>query len=111
MPLRSDAHFVRASLREMMALMTCCDVFICNDSGPMHIADALRVPVVGIFTTGNPVWHRPFGENQLFVGRGTGHDVLRYPTRDEVLAAAEKQLERARLSGFGKEAAMERADQ
>lgn len=111
MQLRSEAYFVRASLREMMALMTCCDVFICNDSGPMHIADALGVPVVGVFTTGNPVWHRPFGEEQLFVGRGTGHDLVSYPTRDEVLAAAEKQLERARLSRAENEAAMEPADQ
>lgn len=111
MPLRSEAYFVRASLREMMALMTCCDVFICNDSGPMHIADALGVPVVGIFTTGNPVWHRPFGEQQLFVGRGTGHDFVSYPMRDEVLAAAEKQLERARTSRAENEAAMEPADQ
>lgn len=110
MPLHSEAHFVRASLREMMALMTCCDVLICNDSGPMHIADALGVPVVGIFTTGNPVWHRPVGDNQLVVGRGTGHGVLRYPTREEVLAAAEEQLERAGASGLGRAAAMEPVD-
>lgn len=102
MPLQSEAHLVRASLREMMALMTHCDLFICNDSGPMHVADALGVPVVGIFTTGNPHWHRPFGENQLFVGRGTGHDFMTYPTRDEVLHAAEKQIARVRSSPAGK---------
>jgi ADP-heptose:LPS heptosyltransferase len=62
----------------------------------MHIADALGVPVVGIFTTGNPVWHRPFGDNQRFVGRGTGHEVFSYATREEVLAAAEAQLARVR---------------
>lgn len=107
MPVRSEAHFVSASLREMMALMTCCDVFICNDSGPMHIADALEVPVVGIFTTGNPVWHRPFGENQRSVGRGTGHDVFSYPTREEVLIAAEEQLARARAASV---ATMQPAD-
>jgi ADP-heptose:LPS heptosyltransferase len=109
MPLLSNAHFLRASLREMMALMTCCDIFICNDSGPMHIADALGVPVVGIFTTGNPVWHRPFGENQRFVGRGTGHDFVSYPTREEVLSAALAQIARVRPSS-GKESAMESAD-
>jgi ADP-heptose:LPS heptosyltransferase len=101
MPARSEVHFVSASLREMMALMTCCDVFICNDSGPMHIADALGAPVVGIFTTGNPVWHRPFGENQRFVGRGTGHDVFNYPAPEEVLLAAEEQLARVRAAGVG----------
>jgi len=110
MPLRAEAHFVRASLREMMALMTHCDVFICNDSGPMHIADALGVPVVGIFTTGNPVWHRPFGENQLFVGRGTGHDFVIYPSREEVLIAAEKQIARARSSSADAQVAMQPVD-
>ncbi|MDP9176468.1 MAG: glycosyltransferase family 9 protein [Gemmatimonadota bacterium] len=96
MPSRNDVKFVRASLREMMALMTYCDLFICNDSGPMHVADALGVPVVGIFTTGNPIWHRPVRENQLYVGRGTGHDFVTYPTREEVLMAAEEQIARVR---------------
>jgi len=45
---------MRPSLREFMAQVSCCDVFICNDSGPMHIADALGVPVVAIFEIGNP---------------------------------------------------------
>lgn len=109
MASRSNAKFVRASLREMMALITCCDLFICNDSGPMHIADALGVPVVGVFTTGNPVWHRPLGENQLFVGRGTGHDFVKYPTREEVLMAAEEQIARARSSAVSKEISLESA--
>jgi heptosyltransferase II len=91
-PVRGAAQLVRASLREMMALMTHCDLFVCNDSGPMHVADALRAPVVGIFTTGNPVWHRPFSDGQVFVGRGTGHESIHYPSRDEVLAAAERRL-------------------
>ncbi len=86
---------VRTTLREMMALFTCCSVVVCNDSGPMHIADALGVPVVAVFLTGNPVWHRPFGANQEFVGAGTGHDVVVRPTEREILEAAERQLARS----------------
>jgi ADP-heptose:LPS heptosyltransferase len=85
-------RFLRTSLREMMAAMTQCDLLLCNDSGPMHVADALGVPLVGIFTTGNPAWHRPFGDDQITVGQGTGHDVISYPTRDDVLRAAEERL-------------------
>ena len=51
----------RTTLREMMAEVNCCDVLVCNDSGPMHIADALGVPVVAIFEIGNPQWYGPSG--------------------------------------------------
>lgn len=85
----------RTSLREMMALLTCCRLFLCNDSGPMHIADALDVPVVAVFLTGNPVWHRPYRKSQLVVGAGTGHDFLVAPTEAEVFAAADQRLTEA----------------
>lgn len=52
---------MRPSLRELMALLSCCDVLVCNDSGPMHIADALGVPVVAVFEAGNPKWFGPSG--------------------------------------------------
>jgi ADP-heptose:LPS heptosyltransferase len=57
----SDAIVLRPSLRELMALLTCCDLLVCNDSGPMHVADALGVPVVAIFEVGNPQWFGPSG--------------------------------------------------
>jgi heptosyltransferase-2 len=87
---------VRTSLREMMAILARCDLLVCNDSGPMHIADALGVPVVAVFLTGNPVWHRPYHPGQRVVGRGTGHDFAVAPTVAEVLAAAEEQLDSRR---------------
>jgi heptosyltransferase-2 len=57
----SDTVVIRPSLRELMALFTCCEVLVCNDSGPMHVADALGVPVVAIFEIGNPQWFGPSG--------------------------------------------------
>jgi ADP-heptose:LPS heptosyltransferase len=85
---------IRCSLREMMAILTHCRLVVCNDSGPMHIADALGVPVVAVFLTGNPVWHRPYRDGQQVVGKGTGHDFLVAPTIEEVTAAAESELSR-----------------
>ena len=41
-------------LRKVMSLIKRCDCFITNDSGPMHIASALRVPVVAIFGPTHP---------------------------------------------------------
>jgi ADP-heptose:LPS heptosyltransferase len=65
--------FVEAGLRELMAMLTCCDVLVCNDSGPMHIADALGVPVVALFERGNPDWYGPSGmQTRVIRGAGAG---------------------------------------
>ncbi len=39
----------RTTVRELMALLSLCSFLVTNDSGPMHIAAALRVPQVAIF--------------------------------------------------------------
>jgi ADP-heptose:LPS heptosyltransferase len=49
------------SLRDATALISLCDAFIGHDSGPMHIAAALNVPVLGIFAPGEPARTFPQG--------------------------------------------------
>ncbi len=39
----------RTTVREMMAVLSLCSFLVTNDSGPMHIAAAFRVPQVAIF--------------------------------------------------------------
>ena len=39
----------RTELNELIAMLACCDLFLTNDSGPMHLAAALRVPTLAIF--------------------------------------------------------------
>jgi heptosyltransferase-2 len=39
----------KTNIRELMALIQQCRVFLTNDSGPMHIAAALKTPLVAIF--------------------------------------------------------------
>ena len=87
-----DAAFVRTSIREMMALFTQCDVLVCNDSGPMHIAAALGVPVVAVFRTGNPKAYGPRGLNHTVVGEGAASGVESDIAVDDVLAAVESTL-------------------
>ncbi|GAB4535405.1 MAG: lipopolysaccharide heptosyltransferase II [Thermodesulfovibrionia bacterium] len=60
----------RTTLRELIALISECDVFITNDSGPMHIASALSVPTVAIFGSTNPSTTSPFGEGNRVVYKG-----------------------------------------
>jgi heptosyltransferase-2 len=56
-------------LRQFMAVLQRCRLFICNDSGPMHIASALDVPVVAIFGPTEPAWFGPLGDNNHVVIR------------------------------------------
>ncbi len=44
----------RTSLRELMALLSICQVLVTNDSGPMHAAAALGTKVVALFGSTSP---------------------------------------------------------
>lgn len=37
------------TLRELVTIISVCNVFVSNDSGPMHIAAALQTPLVALF--------------------------------------------------------------
>jgi heptosyltransferase-2 len=39
----------KTSLRELLAFINCCSYFLTNDSGPMHIAAALKIPLLALF--------------------------------------------------------------
>jgi heptosyltransferase-2 len=56
----------RTTVRELMAIIKRCALFVTNDTGPMHIAAAFQVPLAAVF--GPTDWNttRPFGvEHQL----------------------------------------------
>ncbi len=57
----------KTSIRELMALIKQCAVFITNDSGPMHIAAALKVPVVAIFGSTDPGKTGPMGNRNIVI--------------------------------------------
>ena len=54
----------RTSLRELMSLMKLCRVFLTNDTGPMHVAAALGVPVMAIFGSTSPELTAPLAANE-----------------------------------------------
>ncbi|MEA2013686.1 MAG: lipopolysaccharide heptosyltransferase II [Thermodesulfobacteriota bacterium] len=57
----------KTSLKEAIALIARCDIFISNDSGLMHLAGALGVPLVAIFGSTNPVTTSPAGEKSVVI--------------------------------------------
>lgn len=58
------------SIRQAAALMMNCCLFVSNDSGPMHMAAAARVPTVAVFGPTNPKWVRPWGVPHRVVRTG-----------------------------------------
>lgn len=50
----------KTSLRMLAAIMSLSDVVVSNDSGPMHISNALGIPVVALFGPTVPAATRPF---------------------------------------------------
>jgi heptosyltransferase-2 len=59
---RREVRRVNSHLRGLMALIAQCDLLICSDSGPMHIANALGVPVTALFGPQRREWYGPRGE-------------------------------------------------
>jgi heptosyltransferase II len=53
----------KTSLRELMSLLKLCRIFLTNDTGPMHVAAALDVPVVAIFGSTSPELTGPLALN------------------------------------------------
>jgi lipopolysaccharide heptosyltransferase II len=87
----------KVDLRRMMALLKRCDVLLCNDSGPMHLAGALGVPTVAVFGSGIRRLFAPLGDGHELVtathecGSARPYDVSEVPT-SEVLDAIERAL-------------------
>lgn len=60
----------RTDVSALAAMLAMCDVLVCNDSGPMHLAAAIGTPVVAVFGSSQPSQTGP---------AGSGHKVVREP--------------------------------
>ncbi len=61
----------QTTLRELMACLSICDAVISNDSGPMHIADALGTPVFSLFGSTEPKYTAPFSNTSRVLYKKT----------------------------------------
>lgn len=56
----------QSSLQELAAMLTALQALVSNDTGTLHLATGLGVPVVGIYLATAQVWDTgPYGEKQL----------------------------------------------
>jgi heptosyltransferase I len=62
---------LKSSITELIALSRRARLFVGGDTGPLHLAAALNVPVVGIFGPTDPARNGPYGTRSI---------VLRNPT-------------------------------
>lgn len=60
----------KTSIKQLMALIKRCRLFISGDTGPVHIAAALGVPTVTLFGPSSPLRNGPYGE---------GHRIIKSP--------------------------------
>ncbi len=96
------ARKISCSISELIALTRRARLFIGGDTGPMHLAAALKVPGVAIFGPTNPARNGPFGTRSTVLRSAssmTDHTRRREPeqglleiTVGEVVAATRKLL-------------------
>lgn len=101
----------QTTLSDLAAIINRCDLFITNDSGPMHIASARKIPTVAIFGSTVPAQgYAPLHSKAIVVEKALScrpcgeHGRKRCPqkhflcmqaiTVEEVLEAAERLLSR-----------------
>jgi heptosyltransferase I len=97
------ARKISCTISELIALTRRARLLIGGDTGPMHLAAALKIPVVGIFGPTNPARNGPFGTQSIVLrsaGSTTDHTRHREPERglleisvEEVVAATRKLLQ------------------
>ena len=97
--------FTGIGLREFISLLSQCHLLVCNNSGPLHIASALKIPTVSIMgPTVFPLW-LPWGEDHVVIRKDIGcspcnkavckaHKCMESITVEEVFEAVRSQIER-----------------
>lgn len=87
------------SITELIAVTRCARLFIGGDTGPLHLAAALRIPVVAIFGPTDPARNGPF-ETRSIVLRNpaspTSHARRRQPDEGMLEISVESVVDAAR---------------
>jgi len=83
-------HSNHAELRKMAALLAAADLFLCNDTGVMHVGAAVATPLVAVFGPTDPAQWKPWGDKFMAV-RAADH-LCTSVTLDDLLQPARRLL-------------------
>ena len=94
----------KTTLRQLAGLIKTCKLVISNDTGPLHIASALNIPVIGLYGPSDPSLVGPYGSNKIVLWKGLecspcgvnsrclDNKCMKCITIDEVLQGVEKLI-------------------
>jgi heptosyltransferase-1 len=77
------AETFTGSLTQLIALTRRARLFIGGDTGPMHLAAALSIPVVAIFGPTNPARNGPFGTRSIVLRSDSSLTSYKHVARQE----------------------------
>jgi len=63
--LRVVSHIGNTTLPQLLAVMATLDLLVTGDTGPLHLAIALKTPTVSLFVTANPLHTGPYQNAEL----------------------------------------------
>jgi heptosyltransferase-1 len=96
------AQPLSCSISELIALTRRAQIFLGGDTGPMHLAAALDVPVVAVFGPTDPARNGPFGTRSMVLRSAASQTSYAHRaevdpgmlaiTTEEVVAAARRLL-------------------
>ncbi len=102
----------RLSIRETAAAIERCNLFITNDTGPMHIAVALGTPIIALFSATDDEYTEPYRSISTFtviskpktcnecISKACTEPVcMEQISPEEVFEAVEEQLSKFNLQG------------
>lgn len=97
---------ISCSISELIALTRRAKLFIGGDTGPMHLAAALKVPIVAIFGPTDPARNGPYGTRSIVLRDRASQTSLSHTSKadpgllnitvDQVATAARELLENSR---------------
>ena len=79
---------------QLAAIIQKCNLFISNDTGPMHLSTAVKTPTIALFGASNPIQWAPIWPQHKVIARSSMEEI----TVEEVLSVVQECLDGASVA-------------